>query len=754
MDSQRFIKEKLGLRLFSKVQNIINKDPACGDDIIMAAQLLRAQDDDECRKLFDLASCMDRDAFFDEYCYKAAQYEKKANELSLQERISNLNEMLEYSMESEYYIELACLYLSAGNKSRARRVLSLVPNPYEMSKEYRMLQGDLQSGTECYKDVIKIIDNRRDTLRPNNVIKDVSSANDFSNNVIDEKNYDQDVREADTISVDDADMDDCPEIIKNGFENLVGMKSVKQQLVTLYNRLILDKVRSENGGIKASAKGYNFVICGNPGTGKTTVARIIAEVLFQCGVLEKNVLIETDRSGLVGQYIGETAQKTRAVITKAIGGTLFIDEAYTLYEEGNERDFGKEAINTLLKDIEDNRGKYCVILAGYKDKMKNMIRKANEGFSSRFDYHIEIPDYSDDELYSILLKMASAQKLSVAKNAKEPIFNVIDRERVDDTFDNARFMRRLLDEAIGKQAMRLMKEKRTSLDDLFLLTRDDFVSGNMADEVKNVSYYLNELNEMIGLESVKKEIQSLVESIQIQEERKKRNLPVNSASGSYHMAFTGNPGTGKTTVARLFGKILAALGILKRGDVFVECSRAELVAGYQGQTAQKTKDVIYSALGGVLFIDEAYNLVNCSTDSFGMEALNTLLAEMENKRDSLVVIIAGYTKEIDDFMSANPGLRSRIPKVIEFPDYNIDELIQIFDYEMSKREYDLSNLKSEDVRDLIEKMRKTKEFGNARGVRNICDKVIIKQNGRIAKALNNKVSDSEMLQLLPEDLCI
>ncbi len=762
MSIQDLMHIDISSRLSSKIQNLIHKVPSSGDDLIAAARLLREQGDGESRTLFQLAAELTRDKFFDEYCYKIAQYEKTANTLDVQSRIDSLKEMMDYSNEMEYSVELICLYLTLGKKSPARKIATNTQNLLGVSDELDLLLSDVRSGTENYRDFLSAIDSRRGLLadkakegaQPETTAEKALSGETIKSAPADAPKEPAETESLSAVSTAPTDgEDEYPEIINEKFKGLIGMKSVKQQLTKLYNRLIIDKARSENGGADAVKKGYNFILCGNPGTGKTTVARVIAEVLYQGGMLQNNVLVETDRSGLVGQYIGETAQKTKTAIAKAKGGTLFVDEAYTLYSEDNERDFGTEAINTLLKDIEDNRGEYCVILAGYKEKMKNMIRKANAGFSSRFDYHIEIPDYSDDELYEILKSLASAQNLTLSGDAKRVIFSRIERERIDETFDNARFMRRLLDSAIEKQAMRLMGKNQVDKKELFQLIGDDFKSDQTDDTSKSLEDYLNALNRMIGLESVKSEVQGLVETIQIHEERRKRNLPVENTIVSYHMAFTGNPGTGKTTVARLIGKIFAKLGILKREDVFVECSRADLVGNYQGQTATKTKDVVYSALGGVLFIDEAYNLVNDNGDSFGMEALNTLLAEMENKRDRLVVIIAGYSKEIDEFMSANPGLKSRIPKIIEFPDYSVEEMVRIFCAEMEKRGYDLSHLDTAEIRNLIDEKHKAEDFGNARGVRNICDKVERNQNSRMARALKNgNVSNDELMQLLPDDL--
>ena len=536
------------------------------------------------------------------------------------------------------------------------------------------------------------------------------------------------------------------------FEKIIGMDSVKDQLDKMYKRFRIDQMRQRALGMAQSKQGYYFIITGNPGTGKTTVARIIGKMLHDMGILQKDVFVEVDRPKLVGQYIGQTAIQTTDIINSARGGTLFIDEAYTLYRKNDDKDFGKEAIDTLLKDMEDHRGEYCVILAGYANEMNEMIRDANPGLASRFDHKLTISDYSPEELLDILITMADAKNFFIEKAAKDVILSLINKEKIDDTFDNARYARRLLDTAIERQSARLSEDLDSlSAEDLQILKASDF--GVLQKDVSSLDSCLDTLNSLIGLQSVKNEVNSFIRAIRIQNESRKRGLSIASNPLSLNMVFTGNPGTGKTTVARLLGEIYYHLGLLKRPDVFVECVRADLVGRYQGDTALKVKDVIRRSLGGILFIDEAYSLVMGEGDSFGIEAVNTLVSEIENNRDKLVVILAGYTEEMNDFLDTNSGLRSRLSKVIEFPDYTPEELAEIFRRDMTKRGYVLA-VSEETLSSLISTKMRQKDFGNARGVRNLCNRVIAKQNERINSLDLSSLSNETILTITDEDLRI
>ncbi|MGN0699749.1 MAG: AAA family ATPase, partial [Oscillospiraceae bacterium] len=550
---------------------------------------------------------------------------------------------------------------------------------------------------------------------------------------------------------------ELPENLDGYFGEIIGMRAVKEQLEKIYSFVKLNIKRNnilkERGAeVPANTKGYNFILTGNPGTGKTTVARIISKILYDLGIRQTPEITEVDRSGLVSQYIGETELKTREILQKVRGGTLFIDEAYTLYRENDEKDCGKQVIDVLMKDMEDNRDSYTVIIAGYKNEIMNMVRNANPGFQSRFNYIIEIPDYTDEELIEIAHMFVKKQNYLLGEGVDEAIRKWINHNRIDDKFGNARAMREMVDKAMENQAERIIAMTNASEDDLFTLTAQDFWSGS--EDEQTMADYLEELNSMIGLQSVKEEVSALVNRIMVNKERESRGLQASGDFGTLHMAFKGNAGTGKTTIARLIAKLYASMGVLKRSDVFVECSRATLVGQYQGHTAANVKKVVQQALGGILFVDEAYSLVQGEGDSFGKEAVDTLVAEMENNRDRLLVIFAGYGDDIDRFFLNNQGLKSRVPVELVFEDYTNDELFSVMNFMLKQRGLMLSAAAAESARRLIAEKSRERDFGNARGVRNLVDGMIKRQNSRISQMLSSgiKVPDEAFGIIEAEDI--
>ena len=257
-----------------------------------------------------------------------------------------------------------------------------------------------------------------------------------------------------------------------------------------------------------------------------------------------------------------------------------------------------------------------------------------------------------------------------------------------------------------------------------------------------------QLDSLVGLDDVKKDIKNLMNLVKVRRLRKENGLPIPPMS--LHMVFMGNPGTGKTTVARIISGLYAAIGVLEKGQL-IEVDRSGLVAGYVGQTALKTQEVIKSALGGVLFIDEAYSLASGGENDFGREAIETILKAMEDHRDELIVVVAGYDGPMEKFINSNPGLQSRFNKYFYFPDYNGEQLLYIFKGQCKKNGYALTEEAEAEAKAMFEELYENRgeNFGNGRDVRNVFEDTVVRQSNRVA-ALDAPTKD-DLMQLLPED---
>lgn len=272
------------------------------------------------------------------------------------------------------------------------------------------------------------------------------------------------------------------------------------------------------------------------------------------------------------------------------------------------------------------------------------------------------------------------------------------------------------------------------------------VQSNVEERIENI---LRELDNLIGLTEVKKLVREIYAFIEIQKRREKERL--NTEPLVLHMIFKGNPGTGKTTVARIMGKVFREMGVLSRGHL-IEVERADLVGEYIGHTAQKTREQLKKAYGGILFIDEAYSLARGGEKDFGKEAIDCMVKAMEDHKDELILILAGYQKEMEKFIQINPGLRSRFPIHIDFPDYNRQELLQIAEQLCVKRQYHLNSQAKTALLSLLNPPEKNSDdnFGNARTVRNIIEKAIRRQAVRLIT--KNSTTREELMVIEPCDL--
>jgi len=274
-------------------------------------------------------------------------------------------------------------------------------------------------------------------------------------------------------------------------------------------------------------------------------------------------------------------------------------------------------------------------------------------------------------------------------------------------------------------------------------------AGEESSRHKNARDIMQELHALVGLQGVKKLIEEIYAFVEIQRLRQKEKLAAEPLV--LHMIFKGNPGTGKTTVARILGRLFKEIGVLSKGHL-VEVERADLVGEFIGHTAQKTREQIKKALGGILFIDEAYSLARGGEKDFGKEAIDVLVKGMEDYRDSLIMILAGYQDEMDWFVEVNPGLRSRFPIHMTFPDYSNRELLAIADLMLKQRQYVLSSGAREELRFIIERERKRHEHsGNARMVRNLIEKALRRQAVRLLQK-NCELSREDLMYIVRADL--
>ncbi|NND08297.1 MAG: AAA family ATPase [Saprospiraceae bacterium] len=546
-------------------------------------------------------------------------------------------------------------------------------------------------------------------------------------------------------------------------DQLIGLGEIKKKVREHANYLQFLKLRREFGFSEEEDINIHSVFIGNPGTGKTTVAQMMGKIYRKMGLLSSGHVHQVDRVDLVGEYIGQTAPKVKEAIEKARGGVLFIDEAYALARTNDDtKDFGREVIEILMKEMSNGAGDLAVIAAGYPKEMLHFLN-SNPGLKSRFKLVYRFSDYMPQELAAIAQYACTKKEIKLTAAARKHIQDLITDafRRRDRSFGNARFVFDLLDQAkinLGLRIMRKANHHGLNSDHLKLVRLEDVQRIDIAPaeqipkipiDTKLLEQSLKELDGLIGMIAIKKEIHELVTLVRYYRTIGKSVMH----TFNLHTVFIGNPGTGKTTVARILTKIYKALGILERGHM-VETDRQGLVAGFVGQTAIKTAERIDEAMGGVLFIDEAYALTSGSSGAssaadYGNEVVQTILKRMEDHRGAFFVFAAGYPENMESFLKANPGLRSRFDKILRFKDYSVSELVEIAQHMFLEKDYQLTDTALEQLKKHLSSLHNFRDqyFGNARSVRNVVEQAIKSQNLRMSNLAKGHEQDSRIIQL-------
>lgn len=528
---------------------------------------------------------------------------------------------------------------------------------------------------------------------------------------------------------------DVNEILAD-INGLVGLTEVKENVKEILKYLDYSKKIDTEGFVN-----LNMIFKGNSGTGKTTVARLLAELYYKLGFIKENKIIEVTSKDLIGSHLGETAPKTQAVIESALGGVLLIDEAYSIMASkgGSSSNYPAECIVTICKAMETYKDNLIIIFAGYTKEMNDFIN-SNQGLMSRIGYELEFPDFTKEELMQIFEDEVKGNEFTLEDGVWQKIEKMVIKSKIGRNFGNARYVTNLFDRLVLTHAANYQDENQLKT----ITTRDvDIYNETKKDKERGVDEILNELNSLIGLKKVKETIDGFVSIIELN--KKLDRIP----DFNMHMIFKGNAGTGKTTVARLLAEIYYNLGYIKKNKL-IEVQSQDLIGEFLGQTGPKTQAVIDSAVDGVLFIDEAYTIMEHSgtNASYSAECVATLLKAMEDYQGRLIIIFAGYTEEMKKFRDLNPGLKSRIGYEIDFEDYSVEELVQIFEKKVYDKQFKFTEEAKNKVANILKKAKEVENFGNGRFVENMVQKIII-EHARNTRGIDDM---ERLLSFTEEDI--
>ncbi|KAH7929198.1 P-loop containing nucleoside triphosphate hydrolase protein [Leucogyrophana mollusca] len=526
--------------------------------------------------------------------------------------------------------------------------------------------------------------------------------------------------------------------------DMIGLEDVKSQVLKIKAKIDLAK----RHGLSLDKERLNLVLLGNPGTGKTTVARLYAQFLASIRVLPGSAFIETTGANLANNGVPGAKKHIEDAI-KVGGGAIFIDEAYQLV--GEHQFQGGQVLDFLLAEMENRVGTLVFILAGYNKQMEKLFEH-NPGLPSRVPYRLQFADYKDDELLSMMEDLVQ-KKYNGAMKVEGGILGLYGRIAVRrlgygrgrEGFGNARALQNMFAKVCERQAERLERERKEGqLPDDFFLAKEDLIGPDPSTVLPQSKPWAR-LQSLIGLGAVKESIRNLFALIEVNYQRELKEMkPIQM---SLNRVFLGSPGTGKTTVAKLYGQVLADLGLLSNGEVVLK-NPADFIGAHLGESEKNTKAILASTAGKVLVIDEAYMLYGGSTgsqDSFKTTVIDTIVAEVQSvPGEDRCVLLLGYKAQMEEmFQNVNPGLARRfaVENAFNFEDFTDSQLREILDFKLKDQDLNATDAAKDVASNLLARARNRPNFGNAGEVENMLSQAKVRYQTRQASVPAHKRFD-------------